>query len=391
VLSSSTRRPRGPFLWIAVCAGVVLTNTSVAEAASPAPAIPRLAPYLIPTHDSAALQRVAPVARMLRVTATAVPTTTQVSALRVHAATTPARRATATTPVRPATQAAARTPVRAPAVARARATATPTPRVTPRVTPRATPRPPARPAAKATATPKPRGAVPVRATATPQKTVAKARVTATSKATVKPRATATPKPRVTAKPAATVTAKPKAAVKPRVTATPKPKATVKAKATATPKPKPTAKPKATVKPKASAPAKPRATALSATRSGVSRGGARPTTAATPIPVEQGIAMHYYPGLFQTVARNQGFTMRKDVDGYASRQRCAELGRIVEARLRNPFTGRWGPWLRYQVLDCSAPQDVAYHRDIGLILEVDYDSAARAGFAGAGRTQVEVKK
>jgi len=93
---------------------------------------------------------------------------------------------------------------------------------------------------------------------------------------------------------------------------------------------------------------------------------------------------------ETVARNQGLTMRTDVDGYTSRQNCGEIGSIVEARLLNPHTGQWSPWLRLQVLDCSARAHVAYHRSIGLILEVDYNTAARTGFLDRGRTEAEVR-
>jgi hypothetical protein len=121
------------------------------------------------------------------------------------------------------------------------------------------------------------------------------------------------------------------------------------------------------------------------------GAKSPAPAKSTAKVERGIAMHYYPGLFTTVARNRGMTLRKDVDGYASRQSCAELGRVVEARIRNPRTGAWGPWKRYQIVDCSARKHLAYQRSIGLILEVDYVSAAKAGFVYRGRSAVEVKR
>ncbi|MGI8586201.1 MAG: hypothetical protein ACR2M0_00735 [Chloroflexia bacterium] len=111
--------------------------------------------------------------------------------------------------------------------------------------------------------------------------------------------------------------------------------------------------------------------------------------AQPKTVEKGIAMHYYPGLFETVARNRGVALRRDVDGYTSRQNCGELGSIVTARLFDPYTGRWSNWLRLQVLDCSARRDVAHHRAIGLILEVDYHTAAATGFVYRGWTEAEV--
>ncbi len=129
------------------------------------------------------------------------------------------------------------------------------------------------------------------------------------------------------------------------------------------------------------------------RSGTSRGGARPAPISAPAKtytIESGIAMHYYQGLMETVARNQGLTMRTDVDGYTSRQNCGEIGSIVEARLLNPRTGQWSQWLRLQVLDCSARSNVAYHRSIGLILEVDYNTAVRTGFYSFGRTEAEVR-
>src|SRR4051812_12455918 len=96
-------------------------------------------------------------------------------------------------------------------------------------------------------------------------------------------------------------------------------------------------------------------------------------------IEKGITMHYYAGLFEKVARNRGMKLRTDVDGYASRRSCGELGRVIMARIRSRWTGGWGPWRRYQVLDCTARRDLAYQRKIGLVLEVDYKSAVKTGF------------
>lgn len=118
---------------------------------------------------------------------------------------------------------------------------------------------------------------------------------------------------------------------------------------------------------------------------------KPATKAAAVRVESGIAMHYYKGLFQQVARNRGMKLRKDVDGYASRRSCSELGSVVEARFRNPRTDRWGPWKRFQIVDCSAPRHLAYQRRLGLILEINYEQAAAAGFASRGRTAVQVRK
>ena len=228
----------------------------------------------------------------------------------------------------------------------------------------------------------------------PAKPVAKTTPKPVPKTTPKPVAKATPNPvaKTAPKPVAKATAKPVAKANPKPVA----KATAKpvAKATSKPVAKATAKPvaKATTKPVAKATPAPAVVA----RSGTSRGGARPALIMAPkqpakvYTVESGIAMHYYQGLMETVARNQGLTMRTDVDGYTSRQNCGEIGSIVEARLLNPHTGQWSPWLRLQVLDCSARAHVAYHRSIGLILEVDYNTAARTGFLDRGRTEAEVR-
>ena len=252
----------------------------------------------------------------------------------------------------------------------------------------------------------PAAKTPAKSAPTPQRPVA----VAVPKTAPKPVAPAPAKPvaKTTPKPVAKPAPKPVAKATPNPVAKPAPKpvakATAKPVAKATPKPvaKATAKPvaKAIPKPVAKATAKPVAKATPApavvARSGTSRGGARPALIMAPkqpakvYTVESGIAMHYYQGLMETVARNQGLTMRTDVDGYTSRQNCGEIGSIVEARLLNPHTGQWSPWLRLQVLDCSARAHVAYHRSIGLILEVDYNTAARTGFLDRGRTEAEVR-
>jgi hypothetical protein len=194
-----------------------------------------------------------------------------------------------------------------------------------------------------------------------------------------------------ARPVATHASAPAARAKP--TATTK-KTTTAKKAT----PAKTTTKKATAAKKAT-PAKTTTTKKAATTKSSSASTKAKSTASAKSPapakstaqVEHGIAMHYYPGLFATVARNRGMTLRKDVDGYASRQSCSELGRVVQARIRNPWTGAWGPWKRYQIVDCSARKHLVYQRSIGLILEVDYASAAKAGFVFFGRSAVEVKR
>ena len=100
-------------------------------------------------------------------------------------------------------------------------------------------------------------------------------------------------------------------------------------------------------------------------------------------VRNGHAVYYAPGVFNVVARNRGMAMRQDVDGYAAVIDCGQIGRIIKARLN----GR--KLETYQVLDCSAPRDRARHQRIGLVIEVDYQSAVRNGFVRLGRAPAQV--
>ena len=96
--------------------------------------------------------------------------------------------------------------------------------------------------------------------------------------------------------------------------------------------------------------------------------------------QYGRVMHYSAGIFSQVAHNQGIPMRwGEVDGFASTQDCA-----TGYAPQHPDI-RVHPWVVYasidhtyprafEILDCSNPRDVAYHRAIGLILEVDYATA-----------------
>ncbi len=94
-------------------------------------------------------------------------------------------------------------------------------------------------------------------------------------------------------------------------------------------------------------------------------------------------MHYAPGVFAQVAANRGMRLRTDVDGYAAVLSCSHIGEIVKAQING------GPIERYQVLDCSAPQHRAAHIRQGLVIEVDYQSAVRNGFARLGRAPAVV--
>jgi hypothetical protein len=76
-------------------------------------------------------------------------------------------------------------------------------------------------------------------------------------------------------------------------------------------------------------------------------------------------------------------LREDVDGYAAVIDCSQIGNVVKARING------GRLETFQVLDCSAPRDRARHQRIGLVIEVDYDSAVRNGFARRGRAPAQV--
>lgn len=100
-------------------------------------------------------------------------------------------------------------------------------------------------------------------------------------------------------------------------------------------------------------------------------------------MRSGHAVFYSPGVFQIVARNRGMKLREDVHGYAAVIDCGMIGRVIKARLN----GR--KLETFQVLDCSAPRDRARHQRIGLVIEVDYQSAVRNGFARLGRAPAQV--
>jgi hypothetical protein len=105
-----------------------------------------------------------------------------------------------------------------------------------------------------------------------------------------------------------------------------------------------------------------------------------------VPVQgpvSGIAKYYSPGIMAEVARNRGMVLREDVDGYASVLSCGEIGKVVVASING------GKRERYQVLDCSHPRDIAMHRRQGLIIEVDYQSAARNGFVRRGSARATI--
>jgi hypothetical protein len=97
----------------------------------------------------------------------------------------------------------------------------------------------------------------------------------------------------------------------------------------------------------------------------------------------GIAMYYMPGIMARVASNRHMKMRTDVDGWAAVLNCSDIGKVVVATINGHKAER------YQVLDCSQPRDRARHIQLGLIIEVDYASAVRLGFAGVGRAKATI--
>jgi hypothetical protein len=99
--------------------------------------------------------------------------------------------------------------------------------------------------------------------------------------------------------------------------------------------------------------------------------------------KSGIAKYYSPGMMRTVANNRGMKLRSDVHGYAAVQLCSMIGRVITASINGHKVER------YQVLDCSAPEDVGRHRAQGLIIEVDYASAKRNGFLRQGKAPAKV--
>jgi len=88
-------------------------------------------------------------------------------------------------------------------------------------------------------------------------------------------------------------------------------------------------------------------------------------------------------MFDRVARNRGISLRSDVDGYAAVPNCSRVGQIIKARLNGKSLER------FQVIDCSSPSDRARQVRMGLVIEVDYQSAVRNNFSRYGRAPAEV--
>ena len=113
-------------------------------------------------------------------------------------------------------------------------------------------------------------------------------------------------------------------------------------------------------------------------------GFTPHTGAQSSAQQTGIAKFYSPGVMAQVARNRHMKLRTDVDGYAAVLNCTDVGKIVVATIN----GRKQE--RYQVLDCSQPYHRADHIRQRLIIEVDYASAVRNGFARLGKAPATIR-
>lgn len=113
----------------------------------------------------------------------------------------------------------------------------------------------------------------------------------------------------------------------------------------------------------------------------------------------GTAMHYDSGVFRSVARVRSMPLLPNVAGYVSTPDCSLVRpthpQTILARLWEH--GHWGPFKRYEVLDCTATRDRASQRRKGIVpfgAEFNWDVAVRGSWAwngktGAGRTKVQV--
>jgi hypothetical protein len=105
----------------------------------------------------------------------------------------------------------------------------------------------------------------------------------------------------------------------------------------------------------------------------------------PLPVQQpvtaltvkavGNAYHYYQGLMERVGRKRQawgqLKLRHDVDGYASTPNARNIGKVLYVRFLDS-----GIVERFQIVDCSAPRDLAAQLARGLVAEFDYLTAKR---------------
>lgn len=73
---------------------------------------------------------------------------------------------------------------------------------------------------------------------------------------------------------------------------------------------------------------------------------------------------------------------------ASTTECSNIGKRAQVSLRSKRTGEWYT-TEALIVDCSHPRDRSRHIRTGLVVEVDADTARRAGFYGTGRTAARI--
>lgn len=111
--------------------------------------------------------------------------------------------------------------------------------------------------------------------------------------------------------------------------------------------------------------------------------APPATAKNNAMEKRGIAVYYSPGVMERVAANRGLRKPAIADGMASVPDCSQIGKLAFASVNGGLVER------YFIVDCSAPRDVARHLQMGLVLEVDYQSAVRNNFQSNGSAPATV--
>lgn len=100
-------------------------------------------------------------------------------------------------------------------------------------------------------------------------------------------------------------------------------------------------------------------------------------------VVTGVASQYAPGVMDEVisTRQRMGQLPQDipeVDGFVARPLCSEIGEIVYLRP----VGQ-SEWEKFLVVDCGCPVGYAWMVNNGVLVEVDYETAARWGTVGYG--------
>lgn len=108
---------------------------------------------------------------------------------------------------------------------------------------------------------------------------------------------------------------------------------------------------------------------------------QPERALPPDAPQPTLVKYYGKNVFDRVNRvraRQGYRIRYDVAGYASRPSCKSIGQVFWLRVGK------GPARLYQQTDCSRPgADYARHVKVNQT-EIDYRSAQREGLIRVGK-------